>query len=388
MDRTEYFSLVERVLTPPTAPFREHRVRAVLAAIARENGLDTGFDAAGNLYVSYAGTGPRVALLAHMDHPGFHVNAGGPGPVEARWHGGVAAPYFVGSTVEIWPAVPDGAPPAIGRITAVHADPAEPVPLAGVKPRFRRVHGATIEVDAPVSAGSFAVWAAGPLRIGERLVHARAIDDLAGCTAALAAVIDCARAKAPVHATAVLTRAEEVGFVGTIALVEAGVLPRDTVVIVIESSRALPGAEIGKGPVVRLGDRIGVFDFSVVQLMRECADGLVTATAGGGEPFVYQQKLMDGGTCEATWFVLAGYPTAGISIPLGNYHNMNFVDDDPAVRPEYVACDDLYNAGRLAAATAAGVGGRAAAVNKLKRRLADDAAQYNDLLLTTTADPA
>ena len=45
--------------------------------------------------------------------------------------------------------------------------------------------------------------------------------------------------------------------------------------------------------------------------------------------FKYQRRVMDGGTCEATAFGVAGFQVAGISTPLKNYHNMS-----PSGRPE------------------------------------------------------
>ena len=58
----------------------------------------------------------------------------------------------------------------------------------------------------------------------------------------------------PVDVYGVFTRAEEVGLVGARLLAEANTLPKNTLVVSLESSRSLPGAEIGGGPVIRVGD--------------------------------------------------------------------------------------------------------------------------------------
>jgi endoglucanase len=51
-----------------------------------------------------------------------------------------------------------------------------------------------------------------------------------------------------------------------------------------------------------------------------------------------QRCLLDAGACEATATQAAGIRSAGISIPLGNYHNIN---DARQIAPEFVMMDDL-----------------------------------------------
>ncbi|MEK7357415.1 MAG: hypothetical protein AAB250_13265, partial [Bdellovibrionota bacterium] len=70
--------LLEKILTEPTAPFREDRVRSAIERELEAHGIPFVRDAGGNLI---AGTdrpaslakGFHIALLAHMDHPGFHL---------------------------------------------------------------------------------------------------------------------------------------------------------------------------------------------------------------------------------------------------------------------------------------------------------------------------
>src|SRR5262249_14112773 len=116
-----------------------------------------------------------------------------------------------------------------------------------------------------------------------------------------------------------LTRAEEVGFIGAIGHFELGWVQkalRPVICVSLETSRALPGAEIGKGPVVRLGDRTTVFDSSSLKIFSDLAAKTL--------PDKHQKRVMDGGTCEATAATVYGLPCVGISIPLGNYHNQSF----------------------------------------------------------------
>jgi endoglucanase len=116
-----------------------------------------------------------------------------------------------------------------------------------------------------------------------------------------------------------LTRAEEVGFIGAIAHFEQGWLQkakRPILCISLETSRTLPGAEIGKGPVVRLGDFSTVFDAGALRVFTDLAGRIL--------PQKHQRRIMDGGSCEATAATAYGFKTLGISVPLGNYHNQSF----------------------------------------------------------------
>ena len=73
--------LLQTLLVQPTAPFREHYVRAVIESAARKLDLRTRRDRFGNVYVTYRqGRANPIAFTAHMDHPGFEVLAAGRRP--------------------------------------------------------------------------------------------------------------------------------------------------------------------------------------------------------------------------------------------------------------------------------------------------------------------
>ena len=139
----------------------------------------------------------------------------------------------------------------------------------------------------------------------------------------------------------ILTRAEEVGYIGAIGHFELGWFKqarRPLALISLETSRTLPGAFIGKGPVARIGDKATGFDPGLHRVLRDLAEKVL--------PGRWQRRLMDGGTCEATAALTYGLPAMGISIPLGNYHNQDFQGgpdsrgkDGPA--PEFVHLDDV-----------------------------------------------
>jgi len=172
--------------------------------------------------------------------------------------------------------------------------------------------------------GAFGTWDLPGFRRSRRdpdRIETRAADDLAGVASILALLdavdrIDPARR---VDVRALLTRAEEVGFVGAVAAARARRLPRGARVVVIEASKALPDAPQGAGPILRVGDRTSIFDDGLTRWL----DRVGAALAGpSGRRFRFQRKLMDGGTCESTAFQQYGYRCAALCLPLGNYHNM------------------------------------------------------------------
>ncbi len=164
-------------------------------------------------------------------------------------------------------------------------------------------------------------------------MFARQLDDLAGCAVSLAALGRACRA-GRTNLCVLLTRAEEEGFVGTLGAIEEGRIPRDAWLVNVEASKALPGAEIGRGPVIRVGDRQKAFDPRAESL-------LLAARAKLPPSKPVQRALLYGGTCEATPWSLFGWRATGVAIPLGNYHNQG---SRKRLAPEVVAVRDLATA--------------------------------------------
>ena len=129
------------------------------------------------------------------------------------------------------------------------------------------------------------------------------------------------------------------GLLGANGIIEAKSVPKHVPIIVLEASKALPGAEIGKGPVVRVGDQLSLFDPSVEYAIHEVARKLQKTDS----TFTFQRQLMSGGTCEASVYVLNGYRVGALAYPLGNYHNQG--KRRPA--PEIISLSDAENMIRL-----------------------------------------
>jgi endoglucanase len=94
-------------------------------------------------------------------------------------------------------------------------------------------------------------------------------------------------------------------------------------------SRQRPWTRQGAGPVIRVGDRLTVFDPSATLFLEQAAREV---------PMPVQRCLMDGGTCEASAFAANGYRCGGLCLALGNYHNIG-PDGRPAV--ESVSVNDF-----------------------------------------------
>lgn len=328
--------LLHAVLTRPTAPFHEHYVRAALEHAARRMGLRSRRDRFGNLYVGYRkGNAPGLALTAHMDHPGFEVKSAGR-RAHAILLGGVDPKHLRGSRVLLYhdadhrePAT--ARPPAAvhGRITAVAA---------------RMLEGARrpqVEVEiacaTDVEARAWGHFDLPGMELHGGLLRSKALDNLLSCVLILATMARLRRRRAVANLLGVFTRAEEVGFVGAGGVLRSRVLQPQRPVVVLETSKALPSAPIGRGPVLRVGDRMTCFDPGMDLWLAQAAAELATI-----EPsFTYQRALMTGGACEASLFMLHGRRVGALAMPLGNYHNMT---TRGGIGPEFVAASDFDKA--------------------------------------------
>ncbi len=97
---------------------------------------------------------------------------------------------------------------------------------------------------------------------------------------------------------------------------------------------------MGNGPIVRVGDRLSIFDSVETARVMEIA---------AAHDIPVQRCLLDGGSCEATAYQLYGYRAVAASIGLGNYHNCAL---DGTIQCEHVSIDDYANMVRLCVALA------------------------------------
>lgn len=288
----------------PTAPGLEDAVITWVRRWAkRRPDLKVRKDSGGNLFVTQKGrkTTAPVYAVAHMDHPAFVITREN-GSFEFR--GGVDAPYFDDARVDVVSRV-DG---PTGRVTGYDPD-------SGT---------GTARFDAAVTPGDIAMWRFRTRRLRTGRFAAPACDDLAGVAAALAALDRARQDGSRRHFGVMLTRAEEVGLIGAIHAAKEGTIPDNARLLSIETSREMPNALIGDGPILRIGDRSTVFDREMSNRIGRAAD-----TAG----IRHRRRLMDGGGCEATAFGVYGYAATGLCLALGNWHNRGNLADVEAGDP-------------------------------------------------------
>lgn len=338
-------ALLLDILSQPTAPFRERHVVEIVTRTLRHHDVPHFLDPIGNVIVGCSSRRdyrrrleattrePLRVYVAHMDHPGFHgARWLGRNRLLVKWHGGGPTRHLNGAPV--WLADDQGRRYE-GRMRKARLGASgRSIETAEVA----LTDAVDTRMPAPALYGGFSfrapVWRAG------RKLYTKAADDLVGVYAVLVTAIACAR-RGFANFLGLLTRAEEVGFIGAIGHFELGWLERATrpiVCVSLETSRTLPNALIGAGPVVRLGDRRTVFDPNALNVLTQIAERRLTGK--------YQRRIMDGGTCEATAATVYGLPAIGISIPLGNYHNQG-LEGGPDCRgrngpaPEFVHQDDI-----------------------------------------------
>ncbi len=308
--------ILQELCAIPTAPFAEGRVMAYVERFARERlGLKLTRDRWGNRLLELKGRGrphrrPRLVLVAHADHPGFVARR----MLDARtlvadFRGGVLAAYVRGAKVRFF----DGARVVRGEVVETRQRKKSTAP-----------YRATVRVASPVSAGSLGMFNLTPGRVSGQRFHSRVCDDLAGLAAALTALDELhrigARARPRATVAVLVTRAEEVGFVGAVAAArDATLVRRSDLVISIECSSVQPHAPQGAGVILRVGDRTSIFDSGLMYFLHERAQAIATRD----KAFKFQRALMPGGSCEGTVFDAWGYTTGGVCLPLVNYHNMD-----------------------------------------------------------------
>jgi endoglucanase len=340
--RARCLALARGLLVEPTAPLFEDLPKAFIRRFVQQRpALRITSDAAGNLLVQYPARGRAAAplvLVAHMDHPGFRVEAVHGAELQLRFQGYVAHPHArPGARVRLFRRG-RRAPIGTARLTHVEYE------------RNRLTLARATVIAGTARGAAFAMWDFPAfVRRGERIV-ARNCDDGMGCVAALCVLDEVARLRPRGVALQVLfTRAEELGFLGTLEAIRLRTLPRRSVILSLETSKALATAPQGGGVIVRVGDRESTFDPRVTLALQAAARDV----ASGDPSFRWQRRLMDGGACEATPFCLAGYRASGLAVPLGNYHNQAVTPRGrPTMGPEHILVRDLLDEVRLLVAFA------------------------------------
>jgi putative aminopeptidase FrvX len=254
----------------PTAPCHEGHVRACL--LERLKGLPhvtTRVDEFGNLHAGYEHAAAHrepfqpFRVVAHMDHPGFVVHRR-EGSAELRFAGGVDEGYFAGKGVVFYH---ENTKQPLGRAVIAGTSFSDDV---------QRVH-----LDRAIPEGAaFAMWDLPKARCTKRLFLSPACDDLAQVSTVLALLrrLALSGARAGVHA--LFTRAEEIGFAGALAALKSKTPLAPMPTLSLETSKARGFARVDGGPVVRVGDRLSIFDSRVTHWLETAFRDLQAARHG------------------------------------------------------------------------------------------------------------
>jgi endoglucanase len=316
----------------PTAAGQEWRVVNWIEHWAlAQKGVKLRKDAFGNLLLTQTRKSAKkpIYITAHLDHPAFVVRKQlDDQHLEMEFRGGVNDAYFVGAKVEVFDNEDNG---YIGTVISLQAQ-AKPFKRVIVKLK-KGVAGILIKDD-------IARWNFKPPFVKDGLLHAPACDDLAGVAAAIAALERIQKLPGLGHVGVLLTRAEEIGFVGAIAAAKNKTVAKNSRLLCLETSRSFPESPIGGGPILRVGDKTSVFGPELTNAATEIMNAQ--------KKFLWQRKLMPGGTCESTAFCEYGYVSTCLCLALGNYHNMKDIDGvlqkkKPAkVAPEVISVSDYH----------------------------------------------
>jgi len=359
MTDQEMLALLAELGAIPSAPLHEEGVAAYVIGALQAHGFPVQVDSYGNVVATYRkGSGERpLALVAHLDHPAVEITAvESPTRARAALLGGVAPACFNRPV----PVV------IVGR----RATLAGTIVSYQVDAETKRVSSLDLETAGPVAVGDFGVFDLVGFQVDGAEITMRAADDLVGVAAVLAALFEIQARQIEGTVYGVFTRAEEIGLVGASLVASARLLPMETLVVSLECSRTLPGAEPGRGPVIRVGDATGAFHPE--------GEAMLLAARRQRPDLPVQRQLMSGGTCEATAFGQAGYRTTGVAIPLVNYHN---VGPGEVISPERIHAQDFL--GEISLLVAAAEISLAPPVSEVTRRLEITVNRYRDQLHAT-----
>jgi len=212
-----------------------------------------------------AGAAKRALVFAaHTDHPAFEIIEASGKTGKARVLGGFRQSVFP-SDVAVTVHDDTSSVSFAARLSE---------PTTDIEPLHNSTISCRIRAERPLAVGQFAVLDLPSADVSGEEVRMRAADDLAGCALIVCLLLALRGERAPHDVHAIFTRAEETGLYGARLAAEDGLLPRDAYVVSVEASRALPGAEAGRGIVVRAGDYHNTFSNDAERYLRVARERL------------------------------------------------------------------------------------------------------------------
>jgi len=320
--KTQHLSWLKTLTALPTAAGQEHAVWKFVRQWAKRRAwVNLTQDAAGNGLIQRQGIKPHpkpIIIVAHMDHPAMVVQSvtqdtdtANAWQAQAQFLGGIKPEFAqIDTPIHIYR---NGKVIASAKVAAVDFDSKDR------QQQFITLQGKKDQANHTVKPSDIARWAFDPPGIIDGQLHTDACDNLASVAAGLILLDQLYQLKVESDVRLLLTRAEEVGFVGAISACKLQTIPKGSRIVVLENSKASSEAPLGGGVVVRVGDRTTTFDLA---LTGQFAD-LAQKRAEDQPAFRWMRRLMQGGSCEATAFAAFGFKATCLCLPLHNYHNMD-----------------------------------------------------------------
>lgn len=324
---------LQEVLSVPTGPFMENflidAITARLKKLAPRIAVKR--DRFDNLLIQYR-EAPRkpaaFAFQAHLDHPGFRYRE------QTSSKGGIAevlggmSPNIVGGKIRFYSTA--RASGVSAKILECFSEPDASVPFSAKRVMVRISH------RGPVAEGTLGMWDYPALKETRGFLKGRAFDDNLSVATLIFLLEDCARKKVASNFDVLLTRAEEVGFIGCLATLEHKTFKLPKLIVNLEMPRANNHIEIGNGVVVRVGDANLNYDVLLTASLQLLASQLSEKSPS----FKFQRRLGFTGGTEVAPFILAGYSAGALCVPVEHAHNR---DDQGRPQPERVAVSDLLS---------------------------------------------
>ncbi len=310
--------LPKELFSIPSVSLHEKRMLlAVEQLLSRLSSVQLHRDRWGNLIARYRfqpkGLQP-LCFIGHLDHPGVVVEKG-----RLLLRGGVQEEWLKKATIRF--CTQEGIYlPGKSQVQSIRKQESETELL----------------VDRLPPEAAFGVWDLCEFQENATTITGRACDDLVAVVSMVSLLQYLDRNRIPADVECWFTRAEEVGFWGTFGRLNETKPNSDRIYISIEASQAKGFAAWGGGMVIRVGDRLSVFDSDVTRWLTDHASHLKKESP----EFHFQRLLMGGGTCEATAIQEAGLRTGAICLPLKNYHNHG---PSQRLAPEKVSRQDWHS---------------------------------------------
>ena len=336
-------STLKRLMEIPSSPYYEAALSDYIQSYLDSLQLNFKTDQFGNIICRYTNgniknTSP-VALIAHMDHPGIELLEQLNGHTDkylAKPLGGVPFAVF-NRTFPVSIVTSSGE-----RIPAI----SKPLKESQNSKNYSK-NNLEIQIleSTKLTPPVQVIFDVEEFHSTNEIITARALDDLAGCSAMLSTLEYLVTNEKTANVFTIFTRAEEVGLIGARLLAKNKTIPMNSTIISIEASPIIPGVIQGDGPIIRTGDALTTFDATAELILYNSAKSLQKEDPH----FVFQRHLMSGGACEATAFAQEGYNVTGIALPLGNWHNAtsNIRDPKGNIGAEYISKSDFLNAIKL-----------------------------------------